>query len=130
MSTSGNDPDDESDVSRLAYEIWESEGKPEGRDHEHWERAKELVAAGAVPGDVAGGRAPRPVQPGFEDAPPGMVPDMKDRPEEDLEEDAGGRFAKQLSDLPEEPDDAPRGPSRDTEFAFRSAGESLPPGYE
>jgi hypothetical protein len=27
-------------IRRRAYEIWESEGRPEGRDHIHWLRAE------------------------------------------------------------------------------------------
>ncbi|MFD1703969.1 DUF2934 domain-containing protein [Methylopila henanensis] len=31
------------DVRERAYQIWIEEGRPEGREHEHWERAsKEL----------------------------------------------------------------------------------------
>jgi len=37
-------PDDEA-VRRLAYEIWEREGKQPGRDQEYWHRAKELLRA-------------------------------------------------------------------------------------
>jgi hypothetical protein len=59
-----------------------------------------------------------------------MVPDMKDRPEEDLDEDAGGRFAKQLSDLPDEPEGPPRAPSEDSELAHRKADDALPSGHE
>lgn len=33
----------EEEISARAYEIWESEGRPEGRDKEHWFRAKELL---------------------------------------------------------------------------------------
>ncbi|WP_206513297.1 DUF2934 domain-containing protein [Pelagibacterium montanilacus] len=29
------------DIRRRAYELWEKEGKPEGRDLEHWLRASE-----------------------------------------------------------------------------------------
>jgi hypothetical protein len=36
----------EEDISARAHEIWEAEGRPEGRDREHWFRAKEEVAAG------------------------------------------------------------------------------------
>src|SRR5207237_1186814 len=32
---------DEDDIRRKAYEIWESEGRPEGRHDEHWRRAHE-----------------------------------------------------------------------------------------
>ena len=33
------DSDKEEKIRRRAYEIWEAEGKPEGREQEHWERA-------------------------------------------------------------------------------------------
>jgi len=32
-----------------AYAIWESEGRPHGRDHEHWLRAEREIAAEASP---------------------------------------------------------------------------------
>ena len=73
-------------------------------------RARQLIEEGraeiefpqvAAPGDEDT-HAPRPVQPGFEDAAPGMVPVMKDEPGEELREEPGGRFAKQLADLPDE----------------------------
>lgn len=31
-------------IRRKAHEIWESEGRPEGREAEHWDMASELVA--------------------------------------------------------------------------------------
>ncbi|MGO8917630.1 MAG: DUF2934 domain-containing protein [Stellaceae bacterium] len=41
----------ESDRERLirerAYEIWESEGRPKGRDVEHWRQAAAEIAAAA-----------------------------------------------------------------------------------
>src|SRR5689334_23583134 len=30
-------------IRERAYRIWEEEGRPEGRDREHWERARFLV---------------------------------------------------------------------------------------
>jgi hypothetical protein len=38
------DPEREHRVRERAYYLWESEGKPHGRDVEFWERARELVA--------------------------------------------------------------------------------------
>jgi hypothetical protein len=39
---------DEADLERRirekAYELWVEEGRPEGREHDHWERARVLVA--------------------------------------------------------------------------------------
>jgi hypothetical protein len=32
---------EDDDIRRKAYEIWESEGRPEGRHREHWRRAHE-----------------------------------------------------------------------------------------
>ena len=101
------------EIARVAYAIWEAEGQPEGRDHEHWMRARQLIEEGraeiefpqtAAPRD-GDAHAPRPVQPGFEDAAPGMVPVMRDEPEEELREEPGGRFAKQVADLPEQATD-------------------------
>ena len=102
--TSAND-----EIARVAYAIWEAEGRPEGRDHEHWMRARQLVEEGradaeypqAAAGEAVAG-TPRPVQPGFEDAAPGTVPVMKEEPGEELREEPGGRFAKQLASLPDE----------------------------
>ena len=99
-------PEDD-EIARVAHAIWEAEGRPDGRDQEHWMRASRVVEQGrgevdpAVDPQADAAAAPRPVQPGFEDTAPGMVPVMKDEPFEDIEEDAGGRFAEQLSELPE-----------------------------
>jgi uncharacterized protein YfaQ (DUF2300 family) len=32
-------------VRRRAYELWESEGRPAGREHDHWLQAEREVAA-------------------------------------------------------------------------------------
>lgn len=89
-------------IARIAQGLWEAEGRPEGRAAEHWRLAEERLAAGA--GEAGTGEAaaaPRPVQPGFADAAPGMVPDMAPDPAPEVEGDAGGRFARQLDDAPE-----------------------------
>lgn len=36
--------DDQERIARKAYEIWESEGRPHGRDQSHWDQAKEIIA--------------------------------------------------------------------------------------
>jgi hypothetical protein len=63
------------DVARRAYEIWESEGRPEGRDVEHWLAAEQQflgadshvtqTPAGAVSADdladaLSGGKREHP----------------------------------------------------------------------
>lgn len=34
---------DEESIRRKAYELWEGEGRPEGRHDEHWRQARESV---------------------------------------------------------------------------------------
>ncbi len=31
-------------ISAKAHELWEAEGRPHGRDKEHWDQAKEIIA--------------------------------------------------------------------------------------
>ena len=119
------------EIARVAHAIWEAEGRPEGRDHEHWMRARQVIEEGraeveypqAAPRNEAAG-APRPVQPGFEDAAPGMVPRMKEEAGEELREEPGGRFAKQLADLPEE---ATEDVSRDSTTPGPRNPDPMPP---
>lgn len=42
----------EEHIRRRAYEIWEAEGRPVGREAEHWEQARREIA-----GDGAGGES-------------------------------------------------------------------------
>lgn len=37
-------------ISQLAHELWEKEGRPDGKDAEHWQAARKLVEGGS--GDV------------------------------------------------------------------------------
>jgi Protein of unknown function (DUF2934) len=105
------------EIARVAHAVWEAEGQPEGRDHQHWMRARQLIEEGraeleypqAAPRKDTG--APRPVQPGFEDLAPGMVPVMKDEPGEELRKEPGDRFAEQLAELPEEATEVASGDS-------------------
>ena len=36
---------EQDEVKRIAYDIWQAEGEPEGRDGEHWERARTIYAS-------------------------------------------------------------------------------------
>ena len=40
-------------VREAAHAIWEAEGRPHGRDAEHWRRAEEQMAAAPPPGKQA-----------------------------------------------------------------------------
>jgi|SRR4051812_42979836 hypothetical protein len=44
----GNEAVDLDDVRRRAYEIYEREGRPEGRHEEHWRRAEEEVRSSRI----------------------------------------------------------------------------------
>ncbi|MBI6895401.1 DUF2934 domain-containing protein [Pseudomonas putida] len=39
---------EEKRIREFAYQIWESEGKPEGREEEHWDKARKLAEAEAL----------------------------------------------------------------------------------
>ncbi len=39
---------EEKRVREFAYQIWESEGKPEGQEERHWEMARKLAEAEAL----------------------------------------------------------------------------------
>jgi hypothetical protein len=53
----------EESIRNRAYHLWEASGRPLGRDHEFWERARELIAiegnlsAGQLPAIPRGGRS-------------------------------------------------------------------------
>ena len=34
---------DEEEIRNLAYQIWDSEGQPDGQSYKHWEQARILV---------------------------------------------------------------------------------------
>jgi len=55
------EPDQEARIRERAYEIWVREGRPHGRDAEHWQKAQAEIAAesGAVADRAAAGSKPR-----------------------------------------------------------------------
>ncbi|MBV9785134.1 MAG: DUF2934 domain-containing protein [Acidisphaera sp.] len=69
-------------IRQRAYEIWESEGRPHGRDQAHWERARREIgeAAGQNPVEapVPGIGQPGPL-PGIEDEGAAAAPTRKRR---------------------------------------------------
>ena len=71
-------PDDEK-IRRRAYEIWEREGRPEGREAEHWRMAAEELAALPGPTDtqeVPAARVRGPAKLDESTAPSGMAGSM------------------------------------------------------
>lgn len=63
--TEGSQPsnarDRETEVRERAYAIWENEGKPDGQQIEHWERAEKQINGEFAPGDamIEGGDIPK-----------------------------------------------------------------------
>ena len=47
--------DREARIRERAHAIWEAEGRPEGREQAHWERAIAEIAAGEIDADASGG---------------------------------------------------------------------------
>lgn len=45
-------PEDDEKIRRRAYEIWEREGRPEGRESEHWQMAAAELAAARTKTDT------------------------------------------------------------------------------
>jgi hypothetical protein len=58
----------EQTIRDVAYAIWEAEGKPEGRDAQHWRMAEERVAASTGP--EVGAKAKPPAKVAAKAAPP------------------------------------------------------------
>ena len=53
----------EQQIRELAYEIWQSEGRPDGQEERHWEMARKLVEAGGsagTPTAKSAGKARKP----------------------------------------------------------------------
>ena len=80
------DSDKEGRIRERAYEIWVREGRPHGRDAEHWQKAEAEIAAesGAVADRAAAGSKPQseapsaaPVAPGAGAA--GSAPPLRSR---------------------------------------------------
>ena len=62
---------DEDRIRQRAHQIWEAEGKPHGRDREHWERAsREIAAESKMKGKkpAAGGGKAKPVAHTYRDS--------------------------------------------------------------
>ncbi|RUT30374.1 DUF2934 domain-containing protein [Arsenicitalea aurantiaca] len=43
------------EIRKRAYELWEEEGYPDGREHEHWQRAEAEFADAGATGSEANG---------------------------------------------------------------------------
>ncbi len=74
-------------IARKAFEIWESEGHPHGRDQAHWDQAKEIVALHDSMGDTLLPRdtgAFEPEEPTQAVEANGDIPGLSDQGRDDL----------------------------------------------
>ena len=64
-------PEREQRIRECAYHLWEADGRPEGRDLEYWERARELIGIEENPG---AGLLPNPeTEPPINEVEPGVT---------------------------------------------------------
>ena len=69
-------------IARKAYELWEAEGRPEGRQDLHWEQAREIVAledAGGSPTIPLDKTLDDPVEPAIAFENQGEFPELTDQ---------------------------------------------------
>ncbi len=52
------------EIQRRAYDIWQQEGRPPGREVDHWLRAEREISAGFPTAAAVGKRTKAPVTPG------------------------------------------------------------------
>jgi hypothetical protein len=66
------DPERERRIRERAYHLWQSEGRPHGRDVEYWERARALIGMEDHPDS---GRLPNPQAEGADPSAPEVIED-------------------------------------------------------
>jgi hypothetical protein len=76
METPPTQDDPHARIQRRAYELWEAEGRPSGRDREHWLRAEAEIR----------GLLPTPLKP----RPPAALP-RRERPKRPAAPSPGSR---------------------------------------
>ena len=88
---------DDEHIRRKAYEIWESEGRPEGRHDEHWRRARENANHGKRAAEITGD-TPSPETPA----------DAMDTQDKAMIPENGAEHLSQTEPKPEPPAKRPR----------------------
>jgi hypothetical protein len=64
---------DEENVRRIAYELWEKEGRPHGRHDQHWHEARHATTTPVPQAKSAQTRAPEAASPPDERVKPGKA---------------------------------------------------------
>jgi hypothetical protein len=84
-----NDAARKQTIRERAYHLWEADGRPEGRDAEFWERARELTA---IEESAGAGQLPNPA------SVPGADPSAPIHVEEAAIQENLGEFPDRLAD--------------------------------
>lgn len=78
--------DEDEKIRRKAHQLWEAEGRPEGRHESHWTEAREIVALEEGAGQAAlkpvEETVSEPVEPAIAATSHGEVPSLSDLGEE------------------------------------------------
>lgn len=53
----------EGDIRELAYQLWERDGSPHGRDNEYWHAAEKLLSEDSNEADAGSVEDPKPIVP-------------------------------------------------------------------
>lgn len=126
-------------IRQRAYDIWDREGRPDGREAEHWDRALEEI--GREDGTAAPGQPDHPDGGGTADTPDDGSPDgdalLADVDPERMERDLGhgaeppvARSARHTgigNPLAEEPSEEPRSAGQPAGEGGRHAAADRPP---
>lgn len=106
--------DDDERIRRKAHELWEAEGRPEGRAEAHWTEAREIIAlqdsadTALVPLEET---LADPVEPAIAYENQGEFPDLMDQG--DSHGAPNWSYAAESADVkPETVEDAPARPAR------------------
>ena len=95
MSISSSASSESEEIQRIAYELWQIDGEPFGREEEHWERARRIFESRkAFSGNGHDREAREP-----EEA-PRLTPAMQDDTAPNFTDPSMDRFARPEQNLP------------------------------
>jgi len=77
-------------ISRRAYEIWEQEGRPEGRDLQHWLQAEQELSTQSPGGTRAHATVRRGEDARFDEIGAGTITDTRPLPSQRARAGSGG----------------------------------------
>ncbi len=101
--------DEDEKIRRKAHQLWEAEGRPEGRHESHWTEAREIVALEEGAGQAAlkpvEETVSEPIEPAIAATSHGEVPGLTD-----LGEEGGAPSRAKAADIAKETPPGQEGP--------------------